>query len=89
MTKTHDLYNLALRDRDMLPTIAIGAAGTGKTYGGIGAAVEWLKTRSRQLIVTRPNVSFADKNGFLPGTEREKMGPWVRAFDKYEGLKGG
>lgn len=31
MTKTHDLYNLALRDRDMLPTIAIGAAGTGKT----------------------------------------------------------
>ena len=40
MTKTHDLYNLALRDRDMLPTIAIGAAGTGKTYSGVGAAVE-------------------------------------------------
>ena len=88
MTKTHDLYNLALRDRDMLPTIAIGAAGTGKTYGGIGAAVEWLKTRSRQLIVTRPNVSFADKNGFLPGSEREKMGPWVRPIEQNLRLHG-
>ena len=29
MTKAHDLYNLALRDSDMLPTIAIGAAGAG------------------------------------------------------------
>ena len=88
MTKAHDLYNLALRDRDMLPTIAIGAAGTGKTYGGIGAAVEWLKTRSRQLIVTRPNVSFADKNGFLPGSEREKMGPWVRPIEQNLRLHG-
>lgn len=88
MTKTHDLYNLALRDRDMLPTIAIGAAGTGKTYSAVGAAVEWLKTRSRQLIVTRPNVSFADKNGFLPGSEREKMGPWVRPIEQNLRLHG-
>lgn len=81
-TKTHQLYDLALRDRDMLPVIAYGSAGTGKTYGAIGAAVEWLKTPSRQLIVTRPNVSFADRNGFLPGTEREKMGPWVRPIEQ-------
>lgn len=37
MTKTHDLYNLAIRDRGMLPTITIGAAWTGKTYSAVGA----------------------------------------------------
>ena len=42
MTKTHDLYNLALRDRDMLPTIAIGAAGTGKTYYALSNALSGL-----------------------------------------------
>ena len=47
ITKSHKLYGMALRDRDLLPVIAIGAAGTGKTYSAVGAAVEWLKTRSR------------------------------------------
>lgn len=88
ITKSHKLYGMALRDKDLLPVIAIGAAGTGKTYSAVGAAVEWLKTRSRQLIVTRPNVSFADKNGFLPGSEREKMGPWVRPIEQNLRLHG-
>jgi len=30
------------------------------------------------VVVVRPNVSFADKNGYLPGTEREKLDPWVK-----------
>ena len=88
VTKSHKLYGMALRDRDLLPVIAIGAAGTGKTYSAAGAAVEWLKTKGRQLIVTRPNVSFADKNGFLPGSEREKMGPWVRPIEQNLRLHG-
>jgi phosphate starvation-inducible PhoH-like protein len=33
-------------------------------------------------VVTRPNVSFAKENGFLPGTEREKMAPWVRPIEQ-------
>ena len=77
--KAHDLYDLALRDRDMRPVIAYGSAGTGKTYGAVKAAVEWLKgSKKNKLVVIRPNVSFAEKNGFLPGTEREKQEPWVR-----------
>jgi len=77
--KSHKLYSLALRDHDLAPVIAYGTAGTGKTYGACEAAVEWLRQGKRQkILVIRPNVSFADKNGFLPGTEREKMEPWIR-----------
>lgn len=78
-TKTHDLYDLALRDRDMLPVLAIGTAGTGKTYGAVRAAAEWLAaSRGNQFIGLRPNTSFAEKNGFLPGDERQKLDPWIR-----------
>lgn len=75
----HQLYDLALRDKSLYPVVGYGSAGTGKTYGAVGAAVEWLnKSNNHKVIVTRPNVSFAEKNGFLPGTEQEKMEPWIR-----------
>lgn len=74
----HDLYYQALRDKQMYPTIAYGSAGTGKTYGAVEAAFEALTMkRVGQIIVTRPNVSFADSLGLLPGTSREKINPWV------------
>lgn len=77
-TKAHDLYDLALRDHDMLPVLCYGTAGTGKTYGALKAAVEALQAkRVRKIIVARPNVSFAETMGFLPGDVREKLGPWV------------
>lgn len=75
---SHKAYNLALNDRDMMPVVAYGTAGTGKTYGACKAAVSWLKDKKGSVVVIRPNVSFADTNGFLPGTEREKMEPWIR-----------
>ena len=78
-TENHKLYYQALRDKKMYPTVAYGVAGSGKTYGAVAAAYEALvNKRVEKIICTRPNVSFADKNGFLPGTEREKMDPWVR-----------
>lgn len=77
--KNHDLYYQALRDKHMYPTIAYGSAGTGKTYGAVEAAFEALTSKKVQrIVVTRPNVSFADTTGFLPGTAREKLDPWVR-----------
>ncbi len=82
MTKNHQLYKTMLNDRDLLPVLAYGPAGTGKTYGAVERAVEWLKDKNNNIIVTRPNVSFAEKNGFLPGTEREKMGPWIRPVEQ-------
>lgn len=82
-TKTHKLYDLALRDKSLMPVIAYGAAGVGKTYGAVGAAVEWLeKDKRKKVLVTRPNVSFAKENGYLPGTEREKIDPWVRPIQQ-------
>jgi phosphate starvation-inducible PhoH-like protein len=76
-----------------LPVIAYGSAGTGKTYGAVGAAVEWLqKGKHQKVLVTRPNVSFAEKNGFLPGTEQEKMEPWIRPIRQnfqYHGISKG
>lgn len=79
MGDNHKLYELALRDKKLYPVIAFGSAGTGKTYGAVAAAYEGItKKKFQRIIITRPNVSFADKNGFLPGTEREKMEPWVR-----------
>lgn len=82
MTQKHKLYDLCLYDHDLLPTLAYGKAGTGKTYGAVKRAVKWLETKNTQVIVTRPNVSFAEKNGFLPGTEREKMAPWIRPVEQ-------
>lgn len=74
----HDLYYQALRDKHMYPTVAYGTAGTGKTYGAVEAAFEYLTSKKAgQIVVTRPNVSFADTTGYLPGTAREKMNPWV------------
>ena len=82
-TKKHDLYNLALRDKKLMPVIAYGSAGVGKTYGAVGAAIEWIKQgKEQKILVTRPNVSFAKESGFLPGTEREKIDPWVRPIQQ-------
>lgn len=82
MTIRHTEYDLALRDHDMLPVIAYGCAGSSKTYSAVKFAIEWLKTKNRQVIITRPNVSFAKELGFLPGNEREKMVPWIRPIEQ-------
>lgn len=82
MTKNHDLYDLAINDRDLLPVIAYGPAGTGKTYSAVKGAIGWLEDKRKKCLVTRPNVSFAKETGFLPGTEREKMAPWVRPIEQ-------
>ena len=66
-----------------MPVIAYGSAGVGKTYGAVGAAIEWLaKGKKQKVLVTRPNISFAKESGFLPGTEREKIDPWVRPIQQ-------
>lgn len=89
---THELYNLALRDRDLRPVIAHGVAGSGKTFNAVGAAVEWLQDKRKKCVVTRPNIPFAKELGFLPGTQREKMDPWVAPIEqcfKEHGVKRG
>lgn len=92
MSDNHKLYELALNDRGLLPVIATGPAGTGKTYNAVGFAVEWMEDPRKKVLVTRPNVSFAKETGYLPGTEREKMAPWVRPIEqnfRFHGVKDG
>lgn len=82
-TKTHELYHHALFDKKNMPVVAYGSAGAGKTYQAVERAVAWLdEGRKNQVIMCRPNVSFADTNGFLPGDEREKLAPWIRPLQQ-------
>ena len=60
-------------------TLAVGPAGTGKTYLAISAAVEALEmgTVSR-IVLSRPAVEAGENLGFLPGDMNEKMDPYLR-----------
>ncbi|BBO59261.1 PhoH family protein [Mycoavidus sp. B2-EB] len=61
----------------------LGQAGTGKTLIALAAGlVQVLEDkRYNEIIVTRATVSVGEDIGFLPGTEEEKMQPWMGAFD--------
>lgn len=83
LTTSHKLYELALRDKEMWPTIAWGSAGTGKTYMAVGFAVEWVKRgKGNKVVVIRPPESFTKGLGYLPGTLREKLQPWVNPIQQ-------
>ncbi len=60
-------------------TLAIGPAGTGKTYLAICAAVEALeKGKVEKIILSRPAMEAGESLGFLPGDMHEKMAPYLR-----------
>ncbi|WP_229414462.1 PhoH family protein, partial [Zemynaea arenosa] len=61
----------------------LGQAGTGKTLLALASGLaQVLETKMyNEIIVTRVTVPVGEDIGFLPGTEEEKMGPWMGAFD--------
>jgi PhoH-like ATPase len=61
----------------------LGQAGTGKTLLALAAGLaQVLETKTyNEIIVTRVTVPVGEDIGFLPGTEEEKMSPWMGAFD--------
>jgi phosphate starvation-inducible PhoH-like protein len=60
-------------------TIAVGPAGTGKTYLAIAAAVEALEAGAvSRIVLSRPAVEAGETLGFLPGDMREKLDPYLR-----------
>lgn len=76
-TPNQQAYLDAIRENDL--TLAIGPAGTGKTYLAVAAAVHLLKTsRVRRVILARPAVEAGEKLGFLPGDMRAKVNPYLR-----------
>ena len=55
----------------------VGKAGSGKTLLACQTALDmFFKRMVNKIIITRPTVSTED-NGFLPGSEKEKMEPWL------------
>jgi len=60
----------------------LGAAGTGKTLLALAAGLAQTleHKRYREIIMTRVTVPVGEDIGFLPGTEEEKMTPWMGAL---------
>ncbi len=55
----------------------VGKAGSGKTLLAVQIALDqFFKRQFNIIVITRPTVATED-NGFLPGTEKEKMEPWL------------
>ena len=90
----HSVWGVQARNREqnlafnllMDPTIELvtltGAAGTGKTLLALaaGLAMCFDEARYREIIMTRNTVPVGEDIGFLPGTEEEKMSPWMGAL---------
>ena len=59
--------------------VALGPAGTGKTYLAISKAVEALDAgRVDRIVLSRPAIEAGESLGFLPGDMHEKMAPYLR-----------
>jgi len=71
-----------LMDPDIDFVTLMGTAGTGKTLltlaAGLAQAMD--EKRYNEIIVTRATVSIGEDIGYLPGTEEEKMTPWMGAL---------
>ena len=76
-TLTQRAYLSAIREKDMV--LAIGPAGTGKTYLSVAMAVFYMLQRKvKRIILARPAVEAGEKLGFLPGDMQEKVNPYLR-----------
>ncbi len=60
-------------------TLALGPAGTGKTYLAVSAAVEAFQSgQVGRIVLSRPAVEAGESLGFLPGDMHEKLAPYLR-----------
>lgn len=77
-------YLQAMADHDVV--LALGPAGTGKTWLAVAAALAALQRREvRRIVLTRPAVEAGEHLGFLPGDLQEKVSPYLRPL--YDALK--
>jgi len=70
-------YIRALKENDIV--IALGPAGTGKSFLAVSVAVTLLMEKKvERVILSRPAVEAGEKLGFLPGDMKEKVDPYLR-----------
>ncbi|MBL9124286.1 MAG: PhoH family protein [Planctomycetaceae bacterium] len=70
-------YVNAIRDHELV--LAIGPAGTGKTYLAVATAIAALRQEKiRKIVLVRPAVEAGESLGFLPGDMRAKINPYLR-----------
>lgn len=70
-------YIEAIKKNDIV--VAIGPAGTGKTYLAMAMALSFYYSRQvSRIILTRPAIEAGEKLGFLPGTMYDKVNPYLR-----------
>ena len=93
-SNSHSVWGISARNREqnfalnalMDPEVdfvtLLGTAGTGKTLLALAAGLAQTmdQQRYREIIMTRATVSVGEDIGFLPGTEEEKMTPWMGAL---------
>lgn len=79
-TRNQETLIVNLLDPSQHIVVAVGPAGTGKTYLAMQAAIKALKQgQCERIVLTRPAVGVEDeRHGFLPGDLISKMEPWTR-----------
>jgi phosphate starvation-inducible PhoH-like protein len=87
-TLRQKVYVQAMERHDL--TLALGPAGTGKTFLATVLAVRMLQERKvERLILTRPAVEAGERLGFLPGDLQQKVDPYLRPlYDALHALLG-
>jgi phosphate starvation-inducible PhoH-like protein len=77
MSPVQQAFLDAIEERSVI--LALGPAGTGKTYLAIAKAVEALDgARATRIVLSRPAVEAGESLGFLPGDVGEKLAPYLR-----------
>lgn len=77
------LQEALMQDAQTAPLVIVkGTAGTAKTFYSLATGLEQtLETdckQYRKILITRPNVQFDEQIGYLPGSEQEKIAPFLR-----------
>ncbi len=87
-TPKQQAYVEAIENHDL--TLALGPAGSGKTFLAAVQAVKMLQERKvERLILTRPAVEAGERLGFLPGDLQQKVDPYLRPlYDALHALLG-
>jgi phosphate starvation-inducible protein PhoH and related proteins len=87
-TTQQKAYVEALRDYEIV--IAIGPAGTGKTFLAVAMAMAAFQSgRVSRIVLTRPVVEAGERLGFLPGDFYEKVHPYLKPlYDAFYGMVG-